>query len=61
MRAVNPGGWAPNSVVRVIFKREYPRFVRRFSKFVIDKCEKEPIAWEGLKVLNKSKFFRGGA
>ena len=31
---VNPGGWAPASVVRQISKREYPKFLRKFSTFV---------------------------
>ena len=24
---VNPGGWAPASVLRTVYKREYPRFL----------------------------------
>lgn len=34
MAQVNPGGWAPASVVRQITKREYPKFLRKFSSFV---------------------------
>ncbi|XP_031559245.1 ceramide transfer protein-like [Actinia tenebrosa] len=28
---VNPGGWAPPSVVRALSKREYPKFLRKIS------------------------------
>ncbi|XP_065059472.1 ceramide transfer protein-like [Rhopilema esculentum] len=31
---VNPGGWAPPSAVRAVSKREYPKFLRKFSGFV---------------------------
>jgi len=33
---VNPGGWAPPSAVRAVSKREYPKFLRKFSGFVQD-------------------------
>ena len=26
---VNPGGWAPASALRVVYKREYPKFLKR--------------------------------
>ena len=29
---VNPGGWAPASVLRTVYKREYPRFVGAITK-----------------------------
>ena len=32
--AVNPGGWAPPSVVRAIAKREISKFLRKFSSTV---------------------------
>jgi len=34
--SVNPGGWAPASVLRTVARREYPRFIKRFSQYVID-------------------------
>ena len=34
---VHPGGWVPKIGVRQIYKREYPKFVRTFSKYVQDK------------------------
>nr|XP_002129577.1 collagen type IV alpha-3-binding protein [Ciona intestinalis] len=37
---VNPGGWAPASVLRSIYKREYPKFLRRFTAYVQDKTRK---------------------
>lgn len=42
---VNPGGWAPASVLRTVYKREYPRFLKRFTKYVIEKSVDKPIMW----------------
>ena len=42
---VNPGGWAPATVLRAVFKREYPRFLKRFTQYVIDKSKDKPIRW----------------
>ena len=41
--SVNPGGWAPASVLRALYKREYPKFLKRFTQYVIDAQEKKPI------------------
>lgn len=39
---VNPGGWAPASVLRAVYKREYPKFLKRFTSYVRDAtCDKE--------------------
>ncbi|XP_005104758.1 ceramide transfer protein isoform X2 [Aplysia californica] len=40
---VNPGGWAPASVLRAVYKREYPKFLRRFTSFVADKTKGKDI------------------
>lgn len=40
---VNPGGWAPASVLRAVYKREYPKFLKRFTQYVIDQCQDKPI------------------
>lgn len=42
---VNPGGWAPASVLRTVYKREYPRFLKRFTSYVVDKTKEKPIMW----------------
>jgi len=42
---VNPGGWAPASVLRTVFKREYPRFLKRFTQYVIDKSKDKALYW----------------
>ena len=42
---VNPGGWAPASVLRAVYKREYPKFLKRFTQYVIDKTRSKPILW----------------
>jgi len=40
---VNPGGWAPASVLRAIYKREYPKFLRKFTAYVQDKTKDKEI------------------
>ena len=40
---VNPGGWAPASVLRTIYKREYPKFLRKFTAYVQDKTKDKEI------------------
>ncbi|XP_012264043.1 ceramide transfer protein isoform X1 [Athalia rosae] len=40
---VNPGGWAPASVLRAVYKREYPKFLKRFTSYCIDQCKNKPI------------------
>uniref|UniRef100_A0A8C1CBE4 Ceramide transfer protein n=1 Tax=Cyprinus carpio carpio TaxID=630221 RepID=A0A8C1CBE4_CYPCA len=34
---VNPGGWVPASVLRAVAKREYPKFLKRFTSYVQEK------------------------
>lgn len=41
---VNPGGWAPPSVVRAVSKREYPKFLRKISSFCQNACKDKPIS-----------------
>lgn len=43
MSAVNPGGWAPASVLRAVAKREYPKFLKRFTSYVQEKTADKPI------------------
>ncbi|XP_052631245.1 ceramide transfer protein-like isoform X5 [Harpia harpyja] len=40
---VNPGGWAPASVLRAVAKREYPKFLKRFTSYVQEKTAGKPI------------------
>ncbi|XP_049541754.1 ceramide transfer protein isoform X1 [Anopheles darlingi] len=42
---VNPGGWAPATVLRAIYKKEYPKFLKRFTGYVIDQCKARPIMY----------------
>jgi len=42
---VNPGGWAPASVLRAVYKREYPRFLKRFTQYVEEKCRGKRLDW----------------
>ncbi|XP_068620035.1 ceramide transfer protein [Battus philenor] len=41
---VNPGGWAPAGVLRAVYKREYPKFLKRFTGYVVDQCRGKPLA-----------------
>ncbi|XP_028044137.1 collagen type IV alpha-3-binding protein isoform X1 [Bombyx mandarina] len=41
---VNPGGWAPAGVLRAVYKREYPKFLKRFTGYVVDQCKDKPLA-----------------
>ena len=41
--SVNPGGWAPAAAVQAISKREYPKFLRNFSKCALRHFEKLPL------------------
>ncbi|KAI7795593.1 ceramide transfer protein-like isoform X2 [Triplophysa rosa] len=40
---VNPGGWAPASVLRAVAKREYPKFLKRFTTYVQEKTAAKAI------------------
>ncbi|CAB4054933.1 COL4A3BP [Lepeophtheirus salmonis] len=42
---VNPGGWVPATALRTVYKREYPKFLKRFTAYVIQKTKKNPIMW----------------
>lgn len=43
LATVNPGGWAPASVLRAVAKREYPKFLKRFTSYVQEKTAGKPI------------------
>lgn len=40
---VDIGGWAPAAATRAIAKKEYPKFVKKFSQFVINQTKDMPI------------------
>lgn len=40
---VNPGGWAPASVLRAVYKKEYPKFLKRFTAYVLNQTRDKPI------------------
>ncbi|KAL3094871.1 hypothetical protein niasHS_006166 [Heterodera schachtii] len=41
---IHPGGWVPKIGIRQIYKREYPKFLRSFSKYVLDKVNGTALA-----------------
>lgn len=45
---VNPGGWAPASVLRAVAKREYPKFLKRFTSYVQEKTADKAILFWGI-------------
>lgn len=60
--AVNPGGWAPASVLRAVAKREYPKFLKRFTSYVQEKTSGKPILFWDMRVkmsflLSEMGFF----
>ncbi|KAG9353702.1 hypothetical protein JZ751_011824 [Albula glossodonta] len=40
---VNPGGWAPASVLRAVAKREYPKFLKRFTSYHLGTAARPPV------------------
>ncbi|GMT27075.1 hypothetical protein PFISCL1PPCAC_18372 [Pristionchus fissidentatus] len=38
--SVHPGGWVPTGALRQVFKREYPKFLRTFTAFVLEKVKR---------------------
>ena len=40
---VHPGGWAPTPLLRQVYKKEYPRFMKRFTKYVKDQVKDKPV------------------
>ena len=44
MFVVNPGGWAPPTVVRTIAKRELTKFLRNFSAVVVKATMNTPLS-----------------
>ena len=43
---INPGGWAPASILRTVYRREYPRFLVNFSNYVVKSTSAKAIAFE---------------
>ncbi|THD23381.1 Collagen type IV alpha-3-binding protein [Fasciola hepatica] len=39
---INPGGWVPAAGLRTLARREYPRFLRRFSAYVQEQTKDKP-------------------
>ncbi|CAL8087373.1 unnamed protein product [Orchesella dallaii] len=40
---INPGGWAPAAALRAVYKREYPKFLKKFTHYVYEQCKNKPI------------------
>ncbi|XP_078477535.1 ceramide transfer protein-like isoform X2 [Lampetra fluviatilis] len=40
---VNPGGWAPAAALRAVAKREYPKFLKRFTTYVKERTSNKAI------------------
>nr|XP_032824212.1 ceramide transfer protein-like isoform X1 [Petromyzon marinus] len=40
---VNPGGWAPAAALRAVAKREYPKFLKRFTTYVKERTSNKGI------------------
>ncbi|EDQ88914.1 uncharacterized protein MONBRDRAFT_32502 [Monosiga brevicollis MX1] len=42
--SINPGGWAPPSVVKAVSQREYPKFLKNLEKHVLKHYEGKPLS-----------------
>lgn len=42
---VNPGGLIPCALLRTVYKREYPKFLKNFTSYVIKQCKDKPIMY----------------
>lgn len=51
---VNPGGWVPSSAIRRVCTREAPKFLKRFTSYVIDKTKDKQIMFWGETDLHSS-------
>jgi collagen type IV alpha-3-binding protein len=40
---VNPGGWVKPTILRAVYKKEYPKFLKRFTGYVLDTVKSKPI------------------
>ena len=40
---VNPGGWVPAKALRAVYKNVYPKFVKGFGEYVIQKTKNKEI------------------
>lgn len=56
--AVNPGGWAPASVLRAVAKREYPKFLKRFTSYVQEKTAGKPILFWSTQARHHTQVFQ---
>lgn len=41
---VHPGGWVPTAALRQVYKREYPKFLRTFTEYVLKNVNGKPLA-----------------
>ncbi|KAL6731617.1 hypothetical protein Aduo_002462 [Ancylostoma duodenale] len=40
---VHPGGWVPTAALRHVYKKEYPKFLRTFTDYVVKNVKNKPI------------------
>ncbi|PIO59454.1 hypothetical protein TELCIR_19084 [Teladorsagia circumcincta] len=41
---VHPGGWVPTAALRQVYKREYPKFLRTFTSYVLKNVKNKPLS-----------------
>ncbi|CAD6196009.1 unnamed protein product [Caenorhabditis auriculariae] len=41
---VHPGGWVPTAALRHVYKKEYPKFLRTFTEYVLKNVKGKPVA-----------------
>ncbi|KAK5970239.1 START domain-containing protein [Trichostrongylus colubriformis] len=47
---VHPGGWVPTAALRQVYKREYPKFLRTFTSYVVNNVKNKPLSF--VSVMN---------
>lgn len=40
---INPGGWVKPTILRSIYKKEYPKFLKRYTSYVLDTVKSKAI------------------
>ncbi|KAK6057850.1 hypothetical protein COOONC_04592 [Cooperia oncophora] len=41
---VHPGGWVPTAALRQVYKKEYPKFLRTFTSYVLKNVKNKPLS-----------------
>lgn len=51
---IDPGGWVPAAALRSVYKKEYPRFLRGFTKYVNNETKNSDKIWLNFSDRNEN-------